>query len=156
MVLAEDGLNGGGAAGPVSVSDIRRVGFDLVHGGYEIAAVDARLDELEERTLGMERAGAPRRSGRPPGDILALLRSVLSAPRGARLPRCGLLRLGYRPADVDPYLERLPRALAEEGELTVSQVRRKTFRARRGGYEEASVDDLLDQVVDALLRRRVS
>ena len=80
---------------------------------------------------------------------------MLSSPRGARVTRCGPLRLGYLTGDVDVYLERLPRALAEEGELTEADVRRKTFRARRGGYDEASVDDLLDQVVDALLRRRV-
>ena len=151
----EDRLAGRGPADPVSTADIRRVGFDLVHGGYEIAAVDACLDELEERVLGTEGHRPPRRYGRSSGDILAILRLVLAAPRGHRLTRCGRVRLGYLPADVDSYLERLPRALAGEGELTVSGVRRKTFRARRGGYDEESVDDLLDQVVDALLRRRV-
>jgi len=149
----EFGLGGRGRADPVSSADIRRVGFDLVHGGYAVAAVDACLDKLEERTLKVECDGPARRGGRPSGDILSLLRAVLAAPRGARVTRCGLIRVGYLPADVDTYLERLPRALAEEGELTVSDVRRKTFRARRGGYDEAGVDDLLDQVVDALLRR---
>ena len=155
LALVEDGLGGRGRSDAVSTSDIRRVGFDLVHGGYQVAAVDACLDELEERTLKLECDGPPRRNSRPSGDILSLLRSVLAAPRGARVTRCGPIRLGYLPGDVDAFLERLPRSLAEEGELTASDVRRKTFRARRGGYDEASVDDLLDQVVDALLRRRV-
>ena len=153
-----DGVGGHGAGGPVTTSNIRRVGFDLVRGGYQVAAVDARLDVLEERALGAERrrpSRPPGRSQRAPADILDLLRSVLSAPRGARLPRCGPLRLGYLPGDVDSYLERLPRALAGEGEVSASEVRRTTFRARRGGYDEASVDDLLDEVIDALLRRRV-
>ncbi len=157
LALIEDRLGGPGASDPVSTSDIRRVGFDLVRGGYQVAAVDACLDELEERTLGVERARPrrPRQSGRVPQDILALLRSVLAAPRGARVTRCGPLRQGYLRADVDAYLEWLPRALAEDGELSAPDVRRTTFRSRRGGYEEASVDDLLDQVVEALLRRRV-
>ena len=155
LALIEERQDGPGAADPVSTSDIRRVGFDLVHGGYAVAAVDACLDEIEERTLRAQCNGHSRCRGRPPGDILSLMRSVLAAPRGARLTRCGPLRLGYLPRDVDSYLERLPRALAEEGELTAANVRRITFRPRRGGYDEASVDDLLDQVIDALLRRRV-
>ena len=135
LALIEDRLDGPGAADPVSTSDIRRVGFDLVHGGYAVAAVDACLDDIEERTLTAECDRPARRPARPPEDILALMRSVLAAPRGARVTRCGPLRLGYLPGEVDSYLERLPRALAEEGELTASHVRRTTFRPRRGGYD---------------------
>ena len=155
LAWIEERLDGPGASDPVSTSDIRRVGFDLVHGGYAVASVDACLDEIEERTLKAECDRLSSRGGRQPADILSLMRSVLAAPRGARVARCGPLRLGYLPGDVDAYLERLPLALAEEGELTAANVRRTTFRPRRGGYDEASVDDLLDQVIDALLRRRV-
>ena len=137
LALIEDRLDGPGAADPVSTDDIRRVGFDLVHGGYAVAAVDACLDEIEERTLRAERDRPARRRGRPPGDILELMRSVLAAPRGARVTRCGPLRLGYLPSDVDTYLERLPRALArgrraDGGQRAAHDVPSPARRLRRG------------------------
>jgi DivIVA domain-containing protein len=147
----ELGLRGTGAA--INAADVRRVGFDLVRGGYDVEAVDSHLDVLEERVLAQEGAGSSRRAGAFP--TAAALRRLLAAEPGHRLPRCHRLKLGYAPGAVDRFLELLPDALEGAGGIGVDEVRRVKFRPRRGGYSEEHVDDLLDQVVDAMLRRSV-
>src|SRR4051812_49846503 len=79
--------------GPAMTSwHVRTVGFDLVRGGYEVEAVDAALDRIEdafalrEKQRGEERAGQSgwqnqlRTQEQP-------LRAQLAPPHGQRLPR---------------------------------------------------------------------
>jgi DivIVA domain-containing protein len=140
----------------ISAGEIRKVGFDLVHRGYEVSAIDAYLDELELEAV--------RLAGREVGgtrltEDLDELRARTEGPRGRRFPRVGKLRRGYASQSVDEFLGRIARALVAEpaspGELEerITQVRTVVFPPRRGGYDEDAVDDFLDKVVDGLLLR---
>jgi DivIVA domain-containing protein len=145
---------GSGDSEPLQAADVRRVGFELVRHGYTPAAVDARLDELEERLLGAEDTGGGRRGNRDPASDLEFLRAQLDTPYMRRFPRTGWLRRGYRLDDVDEFLDQVSGALAGDGTVTVEDVRRVAFRPKRGGYDEGAVDDTLDRVVEALILRR--
>jgi DivIVA domain-containing protein len=150
LTVAELALAGGRDS--VTAADIRRVGFDLVPGGYDVTAVDERLDELEARAVEVEQVFG--------GHALGLddesLQRPLGLRAGARFPRTGPLRRGYDPGEVDAFLARVGAVLdgsASPGErLSVEDVRCVVFRGRRGGYDEDAVDDYLDTVVDLLLR----
>lgn len=142
----------------VSSAEVRKVGFDLVRRGYDVAAVDAHLDRLEELAVAAEAAAdaalGSTGSGHPAVDAERLA-GGLARPDGERFARCPLLTRGYDPRDVDAFVaEVLLPGLTGAGTLPpVEQVRSVVFRPRRGGYDEAAVDDALDAVVDHLLRR---
>lgn len=146
----EQGLDGSGDL--VGAEEVRRAGFDLVRGGYDVATVDNALDVFEEQAMAAE-AAPRRRSGEE--DPAQDLRRLVGAERGHRMPRCGRLQRGYDPGAVDAFLEQLPDALEGRSPLDAQDVRSVRFRPRRGGYSEGHVDDLLDRVVDVLLRRSV-
>lgn len=143
-----------GAQPQVTAADVRRVGFELVRHGYALAAVDAHLDELEERLLAMQSpSGGGRRARNDPSSDLLFLRDELVAPYMRRFPRARTWRRGYLLDDVDDFLDRVTETLSGAGEhpVTVDDVRRVAFRPKRGGYEERAVDETLDRVVEALL-----
>jgi DivIVA domain-containing protein len=148
-----------GSYPPMAAATIRRAGFELVRHGYAIAAVDARLDELEERVLIAEGATSGRR-GRTDHDTDAqFLRDQLDKPYMRRFPRSRLVRRGYDLDEVDGLvdrvLDRFNGANQESGfELTVEDVRTAGFKPRRGGYAEEAVDEMLDRVVELLLVQR--
>jgi len=74
--------------GPAMTSwHVRTVGFDLVRGGYDVEAVDAALDRIEDAFVS-GRALAP--------DSVRL--AVFKSRRGGR---------GYREASVDAFLDRV-------------------------------------------------
>jgi DivIVA domain-containing protein len=143
----------------ISSAEVRRVGFDLVRRGYDVAAVDAHLDRLEELAVAAE-ADAEVSVGRL-ADSVAGVRDAdrlvhdLQAPDGERFAHAPLLTRGYDPRDVDAFVEEvlLPGLTGAAPLPDVDQVRSVVFRARRGGYDEGAVDDALDAVVDHLLRR---
>jgi DivIVA domain-containing protein len=145
-----------GGREPLEPADVRRVGFELVRHGYAPAAVDARLDELEERLLAAADTGGGRRGRSDAASDLEFLRAQLVTPYMRRFPRTGWLRRGYRLDDVDEFLDQVAGALAADGTVTVTveDVRRVAFRPKRGGYEEGAVDDTLDRVVEALILQR--
>jgi DivIVA domain-containing protein len=147
---------------PMAAADIRRVGFELVRHGYAVAAVDARLDELEERVLLVESATSGRRARSDPDTDVQFLCDQLNEPYMRRFPRSGMLRRGYDLDEVDGLVDRV---LARfngsshtgqdpNGELTVEDVRTAGFKPRRGGYAEEVVDEMLDRVVELLLVQR--
>ncbi|HSR22190.1 MAG TPA: DivIVA domain-containing protein [Candidatus Eisenbacteria bacterium] len=138
-----------GVLPPVSAAEIRRAGFELVHGGYDVAAVDAALDQLEERS--MTAAAAGRRERFDPGSEAAALREEVAAPYMRRFPRAAALRRGYDIDAVDDFLDRIADALAGQQVLAVEQIRSAAFPPRRGGYDEDAVDELLDRVVELML-----
>lgn len=143
----------------VSSAEVRRVGFDLVRRGYDVGAVDAHLDRLEELAVAAEAEGETS-TGRLAGadgatsDAGRLARD-LQAPDGERFAHAPLLTRGYDPRDVDAFVDEvlLPGLTGAAPLPAVDQVRSVVFRGRRGGYDEAAVDDALDAVVDHLLRR---
>jgi len=140
-----------GALPPLSAVEIRQAGFELVHRGYDTEAVDAALDELEERVLVRQGMSSGRR-GRvdTPGEA-DFLKAELTAPYMKRFPRAGALHRGYDVDDVDEFLDRLVSALEGGAPVTADEVRAAPFRPRRGGYAEDAVDETLDRVVEFLL-----
>jgi DivIVA domain-containing protein len=143
---------------PMAAADIRRAGFELVRHGYAVAAVDARLDDLEERALLVEGATSGRRVRSDPDTDVQFLRDQLNEPYMRRFPRSGMLRRGYDLDDVDGLVDRV---LARfngvnntDQDLSVEDVRTAGFKPRRGGYAEEAVDEMLDRVVELLLVQR--
>jgi DivIVA domain-containing protein len=71
-----------------------------------------------------------------------------------RFPRVMGMRSGYDPVDVDALIERIESTLGRGSHalepVTADEVRRATFRARRGGYQETAVDFALEAFVVAL------
>ena len=131
--------------------EIRRTGFTLVRGGYDVAAVDHALDRLEVRVTELERQANP--SVDVP-DFAAVLRPVLGRCPSQLFSRVGALQRGYDPDEVDDYCQALARhtdGLAVPPPR-IEDVRAVTFSARRRGYDEDEVDAFLDAVVDSLLR----
>jgi DivIVA domain-containing protein len=147
----------GGVFQPPTATEVRQAGFELVRGGYDVAQVDEYLDVLEDRVILAQSANAGRR-GRPDlGSEAAYLRDELSAPYMRRFPRSRFFRRGYAVDDVDDFVDAVVATLqgsAVEGEVTVEDVRRAPFTARRGGYREEAVDDAMDRVVEHLLQIR--
>ncbi len=148
--LVERSLGRGGGVAP---ERIRKAGFDLVRGGYDVEAVDAQLDALESRAVEVEDllVGSERRAAAA-RESLDALREAFRRPPGERFPRTPLLRRGYDPDDVDAFTASLASTLAGEDGPGVEAVRAVLFRPRHGGYDEDAVDDCLDRVVDVLLR----
>jgi DivIVA domain-containing protein len=141
----------GGALPPPAAGEIRQVGFEMVHGGYEPGAVDRALDVLEERVVAAQGLTSGRRGRVDLAGEAEFLRGELAAAYMQRFPRAATLRRGYDVDDVDDFVDRLLAALSGEGRLTVEDVRSASFRPRRGGYREDAVDEVLDRVVEHLL-----
>jgi DivIVA domain-containing protein len=147
---------------PIAASEIRRAGFELVRHGYVVAAVDAFLDELEERVLVVESAAVGRRGHTDPDSDAQFLRNQLDEPHMRRFPRAGMLVRGYDLDEVDEFVDRVLARIdalkdgpaIEDGALTVEGVRGVGFKPRRGGYAEEAVDETLDRVVEMLLVQR--
>jgi DivIVA domain-containing protein len=163
--LADVELSLQGTLPPLAASDIRRAGFELVRHGYAVAAVDARLDELEERVLVVEGTTGGRRGRTDPESDVQFLRDQLDAPHMRRFPRSRVWRRGYDLDQVDDFVDRVLAGFeaptSKTGAvdntapaLTVDDVRRAGFKPRRGGYDEPAVDETLDRVVEMLLVHR--
>lgn len=143
-----------GVLPPPTAAEIRRVGFELVHGGYDVHVVDAALDSLEERAVALQGRVAGRRGRVDTVGEVEFLKGELAAPYMKRFPRAASLRRGYDVDQVDEFLDQVLATLDGAGSLTVDKVRTAAFRPRRGGYEEDAVDDMLDRVVELMLLLR--
>jgi DivIVA domain-containing protein len=141
----------GGVFPPPTAAEIRQAGFELVHGGYVVAEVDAFLDTLEERVLVVQSAQAGRRGRVDPDSEAEFLKGELAAPYMKRFPRTRTLRRGYHPDDVDDFVDRVVATLDGQDTVSVEDVRHAPFRPRRGGYREDAVDDAMDRVVEHLM-----
>ncbi len=148
-----------GTRGPAMTSwHVRTVGFDLVRNGFDVEAVDAALDRIEdafarrEKQRGEERAGAGGWQTQLRTQEQSL-RAQLARPHGQRFPRGGGLELTYDVAQVDDLCSRIEDAFASGRPLAPDSVRLAVFKSRRGsrGYREASVDAFLDRVVELLV-----
>ena len=148
-----------GGRGPAMTSwHVRTVGFDLVRGGYEVEAVDAALDRIEdafarrEKQRGEERAGSSGWQNQLRTQEQSL-RAQLARPDGQRFPRGGGLELTYDIEQVDELCERVEAAFASGRPMAPDAVRLAVFKSRRGarGYREAAVDAFLDRVVELLV-----
>lgn len=137
-----------------SAAEVRRAGFELVRRGYQVAAVDDHLDDLEGHVGVVMREAHDRGAGSDPEEEEQDLRERLDTPYLHRFARTAALRRGYDPDTVDDFVDRVIGSLDGSDGLQLDDVRRAAFPSRRGGYDENAVDEALDRVVELLLMRR--
>lgn len=149
--------------GPAMTSwHVRTVGFDLVRGGYDVDAVDAALDRIEDAFARREKQRGEERSGSAAWQTQLRtqeqsLRAQLARPDGERFPRGSGMELTYDVEAVDDLCQRIEESFAAGQPLAPDAVRLAVFKSRRGsrGYREASVDAFLDRVVELLVVQTV-
>jgi DivIVA domain-containing protein len=149
--------------GPAMTSwHVRTVGFDLVRGGYDVDAVDAALDRIEDAFARREKQRGEERSGSQAWQTQLRsqeqsLRSQLSRPDGERFPRGSGMELTYDVEAVDDLCQQIEESFAMGQPMAPDAVRLAVFKSRRGarGYREASVDAFLDRVVELLVVQTV-
>jgi DivIVA domain-containing protein len=141
---------------------VRTVGFDLVRGGYDVDAVDAALDRIEdafarrEKQRGEERNGTVAWSNQLRSQEQSL-RAQLTRPDGQRFPRGTGMELTYDVQAVDELCRRVEDGFSDGRPMPPDAVRLAVFRSRRGsrGYREGSVDAFLDRIVELLVVQNV-
>ena len=149
--------------GPAMTSwHVRTVGFDLVRGGYDVDAVDAALDRIEDAFSRREKQRGEERSGSQAWQTQLRtqeqsLRAQLGRADGERFPRGSGMELTYDIDAVDDLCIRIEESFAMGQPLPPDAVRLAVFKSRRGsrGYREASVDAFLDRVVELLVVQTV-
>lgn len=143
---------------PVTAAGIGAVCFDLVHGGYATAEVDAALDRLEAVFVAREREALVASLGQTAwteqlADRARTLYERLARPSGERFAPARRGQPAYDRRDVDELCDRLVAYFDRATSLTSAQVREATFRRRSGrrGYAEGPVDAFLARAVEVLL-----
>jgi DivIVA domain-containing protein len=143
------------ASNIIDAKQLRTAQFDLVAGGYQIEAVDAALDRLDD-------AFALREKHRLTSSLNSvdafdevdklrkLVKSRVRRPNGKKLARAGLFAKGYSVRQVDQFLVLVGLRLAGKAELGISELRNVTFKPKWGGYVENQVDALIDKTVEYL------
>ena len=139
----------------VTSNQLRNTEFDLVHGGYDITAVDTAMDRLEDAFAAREiqRQAQLRGSGAVQDRLERIIEIVsgrLNRPRRKRFSNVGYLLRGYDRKQVDSLCEAVSVHLASGAPLQLNTVRRAIFKAKRGGYVESQVDAFIDRVVEIL------
>jgi len=135
---------------------IRGAAFRLARGGYSIEHVDRALERLEDAFAARERESARRHLGDAAynAQVRDLAREIvqrLDRPHGQRFQRVSILSDGYDRQQVDAFGNRILGYFRDNRPLPVDEVRTVAFRPREGGYREAQVDYLLDEVVRVML-----
>jgi DivIVA domain-containing protein len=145
-----------GMPATLTAMQIRQVSFALKRGGYDAAQVDAGLERLEiafataEREAAIARDGWESWSSRGVAAAEDLRDRLLREPENRFRKAKGA---GYKRSEVDAFSERVLDYLATGVGLTLPDVRRVTFTAARGGYDEAQVDYALDVLIDIMLAK---
>lgn len=137
---------------------VRRASFDLSHGGYDPAAVDAALDRLEVAFSLRTRESYVKEHGqdawmRGLADRAQTLYPRLRRPAGERFAHPGVMSSGYDASEVDALLDRLIAFFDSGQAITADDIRSVTFSRKRGSraYQERIVDAYLARAVDILL-----
>lgn len=143
----------------LSAAQVRRVAFALKRGGYDVHAVDAALDRLEDAVAARERQHLLDEGGEQALlDELTrragTLQERLARSAGERFSR-GRKRLEttYDVEDVDALCAQLRRYFTDGEEMSADEVRQAVFRTRHGraGYREPEVDAFLDRAVEVMI-----
>ena len=144
----------------ITSSDIRHKVFPLVSkDGFGTKAVDEALWRLEEAFADKERLADTENQGEETYYAGVRERAQEILDRGARPAKIKFrtvskIRPGYHPADVDDMCDHIARYFQQQEALSVTAVRKGTFRTMLGGYDEKQVDTLLDETVSVMLAVR--
>jgi DivIVA domain-containing protein len=139
----------------VTSNAIRNIEFDLVHGGYDIIAVDTAMDRLEDAFSAREIQRQKQTRGEAAlQDRLVRITEIVSGrlvrPKKKKFSNVGFLLRGYDRKQVDTLCNQVAEHLASGRSLQLNVVRRAIFKAKRGGYVESQVDAFIDRVVEIL------
>ena len=146
-----------GRDGSFQPADVITAKFSTERGGYDMLAVDEALARLSDAFALQYRDEAIERDGEEAW-IAALteraevLQERLSRPAGERFRPAGQGERAYDREDVDALCDQLHAYFTDGFAMSVDDVRRAAFRARKGaeGYQEAVVDVYLDHVADVM------
>jgi DivIVA domain-containing protein len=139
----------------LTANQLRNTEFDLVHGGYDLLAVDTAMDRLEDAFAARE----IQRQKLFRGDfavndrlerITEIVRGRLDRPKRKKFSNVGFLLRGYDRKQVDLLCAQVADHLNSGNQLHLNVVRRAIFTAKRGGYVESQVDAFIDRVVEIL------
>jgi DivIVA domain-containing protein len=139
----------------LTANQLRNTEFDLVHGGYDLVAVDTAMDRLEDAFAARE----IQRQKLFRGDfavndrlerITEIVRGRLDRPKRKKFSNVGFLLRGYDRKQVDLLCAQVADHLNSGNQLHLNVVRRAIFTAKRGGYVESQVDAFIDRVVEIL------
>ena len=146
-------------SGGLSAEQVRRAGFDLRFGGYQVEAVDEELDRIEDEAAIAERDRARALLGERTfvGEITTqaqVLRARLARPHGDRFARGSWGAHAYDVEQVDALCDEIAEYFDGSTALSVDQLRSAVFRTRRGqrGYSEDAVDRFVDRVVSIMTK----
>lgn len=148
----------GSPASEISPLDVRRAAFDLKHGGYSTAAVDAALDRLEVAFVTRTREVFVRANGQDAWmqDLAVRAQTLyprLRRPVGERFDHPARFKHGYDVREVDAILARITDFFDTGAPLDAQELRATVFRSKTGAraYDERTVDAFLARTVDILL-----
>ncbi len=139
----------------IDAKKLRTVQFALVAGGYQVEAVDAGLDRLDDAFAQRERDRLATSFGATEAfdeidKIRKLIKGRVRRPNGKKLARTGFFTKGYSVKQVDAFLNTVGLRLSGKTELTIADLRNVTFKPKWGGYVENQVDALIDKTVEYL------
>jgi DivIVA domain-containing protein len=141
--------------GGVTAHEVRNTEFDLIHGGYAPEVIDGAMDKLEDSFAGREIQRQKAEKGSYALDdrlarVIELVRGRINRPKGLRFSNTGLLLRGYSRKQVDALCEHITRHFDSQAPISIDEVRRVVFNAKRGGYVESQVDAFIDRVIEAI------
>ncbi len=140
-------------------ADIRLVSFPLVKGGYSVTDVDKALERLEDTVADHEQLklvaelGADGATAEARSVAQDILNRIARDPR-KRFRTAALFTYGYNRDDVDGFADRVRDFYTNSSPLSRADVRSVTFRPQLGGYDEAQVDFVLDELLRVMLAAR--
>ena len=144
----------------ITSQDIRHKVFPLVSkDGLNTKAVDEALWRLEEAFADKERLADTAKVGEESyyASVRERAQEILdrvARPAKAKFRMVPAIRPGYHPGDVDEMCDQIARYFQQQEALSVTAVRKGTFRTTLGGYDEKQVDTLLDETVSVMLAVR--
>lgn len=144
----------------IASSDIRHKVFPLVaKDGFGTKAVDEALWRLEEAFADKERLADTADQGEESyyAGVRERAQEILdrvARPSHSKFRTVSKIRPGYHPGDVDDMCDHIARYFQQQESLSVTAVRKATFRTTLGGYDEKQVDTLLDETVSVMLAVR--
>ena len=139
----------------LTANQLRNTEFDLVHGGYDLVAVDAAMDRLEDSFAAREiQRQKLFRGDFAVKDRLERIKEIvlgrLDLPKRKKFSSVGWLLRGYDRKQVDQLCVQIEQHLKSGSQLHLNVVRRSIFKAKRGGYVESQVDAFIDRVIEIL------